>query len=233
VERHSLVVRSPSVITDPLERSGNAQQSNDPDNVEGREASRSHLVNRAGCRVTLPDVMTLRRRPADSVRVVCVAALMTTTALLLAACGGQSAERPRDHVSSAMSHEQYQQAIDKIVSSDDTRAATRLFTDAGATSFEKAPCEERVRGLYERLSAIVHEVEVLRPPADARNAHNDFLEAARQSVDTVGVAADDVGTGALPCGQPLNQRIYGLASTSKAQRAIEELERRGSRIFGD
>jgi hypothetical protein len=49
----------------------------------------------------------------------------------------------------------------------------------------------------------------------------------------VGAAADDVAAGELTCGQPLNQRIYGLPSTVQAQQAIDELERSGYRVFGE
>ncbi|MDT7569903.1 MAG: hypothetical protein QOE05_77 [Actinomycetota bacterium] len=175
--------------------------------------------------------MGLRQVRADVVRPVLVATTMT--ALLAAGCGGRSEERLSEDVPPAMSHEQYQQAIDTIMSSDDTRAATRLFTDAVATSYEKTACEERVRALHERLNAILHAVEDLHPPADAQDAQNDFLQGARESVRIVRVAADDVGTGALACGQPLNQRIYALPSTKKSERAIQELAQRGYRVFGD
>ena len=116
---------------------------------------------------------------------------------------------------------------------DDTRTATRLFTEAVAEPLDTAACEEKVRGLHEHLGEIVRAVEALRPPEDAQAAQDDFLAASKESVRLVGEAADDVGDGDLPCGQPLNRRIYGLPSTMQAEKAISELEQLGYRVFGD
>lgn len=119
------------------------------------------------------------------------------------------------------------------MSSDDTRTATQLFTGAVAESLDTRACEEKVRGLHERLGAILGAVEDLRPPDDAEAAQADFLAAANESLRLVGEAAEDVGDGDLACGQPLNRRIYGLPSTMRAEKAISRLEQLGYRIFGD
>jgi hypothetical protein len=60
---------------------------------------------------------------------------------------------------------------------------------------------------------------------------NEFVAAARESVAAVHDAGEDVEAGGLTCGTPMNQRIYGLASTTRAQRVIMELGRKGY-IFG-
>jgi hypothetical protein len=54
-----------------------------------------------------------------------------------------------------------------------------------------------------------------------------FLAAARASVDEVGEAAADIQRGLLSCGQPLNQRIYGLPSTDRAELVLGEYRKRG------
>lgn len=54
-----------------------------------------------------------------------------------------------------LSHEQYQLGIQKIMSSDDSRAATQLYTDAVATA-------ARVRELHQRLRSIMTQVAGLR-----------------------------------------------------------------------
>ncbi len=43
----------------------------------------------------------------------------------------------------------------------------------------------------------------------------------------MGEAADEVADGELRCGQPLNDRIYGLPSTERAVRVIQRLHERG------
>ena len=152
---------------------------------------------------------------------------------LVAACGRGSSGPELGSASPPLTHQQYQQAIQDIVTSDDARIAGTLYSAAVATTLEKGPCEKTVRGLHEHLSSIVGAVEALTAPADARAAQSDFLAAAQESVRLVAKAADDVGDGDLTCGQPLNQRIYALPSTMRAEKAIAELEGLGYRVFGD
>jgi hypothetical protein len=132
-----------------------------------------------------------------------------------------------------LTHEQYQQAVNKIVSSDDTREANRLFYDAVATAYETKQCSEKVRGLHEHLRSIMVQVEELRPPADAADAQREFLESAQESVRLVGVASDDVAKERLRCGRPLNARIYVMPSTARAEEALAVLKNRGYVVFGD
>ena len=77
------------------------------------------------------------------------------------------------------------------------------------------------------LKEIVGRVEALRPPLEVGGLQTRFLAAARSSVDEVGEAATDVQRGLLSCGQPLNQRIYGLPSTHRAELVLSEYRDRG------
>jgi hypothetical protein len=45
--------------------------------------------------------------------------------------------------------------------------------------------------------------------------------------------ADDVEAGRVDCGEEWNSRAYGLASTRRAEEALEELAARGYVIIGD
>ena len=46
-------------------------------------------------------------------------------------------------------------------------------------------------------------------------------------MDEVGEAAADVQRDLLSCGQPLNDRIYGLPSTNRAELVLSEYQKRG------
>jgi hypothetical protein len=81
--------------------------------------------------------------------------------------------------------------------------------------------------LHQDLDEILDEVDALRPPADVQSIQNEFVSAGRETVDTIGGLAQEVEDGRLACGQAFNQRAYGLPSTARAQRAIEELGRHG------
>lgn len=132
-----------------------------------------------------------------------------------------------------MSHEEYQQALQAIISSEDVREATRLYDDVVAHDYPRSACETRARALHERLERIISRVERLDPPADAATAQKDFLTAGRQSVDRIGDLADEVARGEVSCGRPYNERAYGLASTDRARRAVDELVRHGYLVFGE
>lgn len=158
----------------------------------------------------------------------CVAGLLTASAV--AGCtGGSVTRRP---ASEPLTHEQYQQAIQDIVTGDG-RTATRLYTEAVGAELTADACDQTVRGLADSLEAVVRSVEDLRPPKEAADIQGRFLDAARESIGLVRKASDDVHAGDLACGRPLNLRIYGLPSTERAQRALEQLEPLGYFVFGD
>jgi len=165
--------------------------------------------------------------------------LVLWASVLLGGCGrndaptGQESPAPQPSQGPVLTHEQYQQAIIAILNSDDMRSASRLFTDTVATEHGLAQCTEKVRSFHGHLRSIVSEVEQLRPPADAVEGQRDFLAGAAESVRLVGVAADDVDTGTLTCGRELNKRIYGLASTERAEAALSKLEKSGYFFGGE
>ncbi|MBA2323897.1 MAG: hypothetical protein H0V92_07795 [Pseudonocardiales bacterium] len=162
-----------------------------------------------------------------------IASLLCTSALL-GGCGAGDADRlTQPSQPSGMTHDQYQQALYRIVSGDDSREATRLFFDAVATEYETKPCADKVDQLHKRLRSILVQVEDLHPPADAAGSQRDFLAAAQESVRLVGVAAEDIAHEQLSCGRPLNSRIYGMPSTARAEAALAKLKGLGYVVFGD
>lgn len=157
-----------------------------------------------------------------------------TASMMLVACDSGSVRAPSKEANpqSVLTHAQYQDALHKVVTSADTRAATQFFSKAVASDDAGMPCSERVHGLEESLTSMLQQVMHLNPPPDAEAQQRAFLDAANESVRLVGVAADDVDEGRLRCGVELNKRIYGLPSTARAERAIQALEDRGYMILG-
>lgn len=152
---------------------------------------------------------------------------------MLGACGSNSQSASDEPTGRpALTHAQYQAALTEVVTSKDTRAASQLFLESVASDYQGEPCSEKVHALEKSLAAMVQQVVDLEPPPDAEDQHRDFLAAAKESVRLVGVAADDVADGNLSCGSALNKRIYGLPSTTRAEKAIEVLESRGYFILG-
>jgi hypothetical protein len=132
-----------------------------------------------------------------------------------------------------MSRDEYQRALQGIVHSGDAREADRLYLDLVVHEYPRAACATRARSLHGRLEAILERVERLDPPADARDAQEEFLRAGRESVDRIGELVDEVAGGDLACGMAYDRRAYGLPSTARAVRAIQQLERRGYVVFGE
>lgn len=153
-------------------------------------------------------------------------------------CGGQSAPalQQQTHTptpTAGLSHDEYQRAILKIVSGEDSREAGRLFYDVVGKDYDARTCAAHVTGLQQHLEAILDQVEQLAAPADAAAAQHAFLPPARESARLVGVAASDAAAGRLRCGPDMNHRIYGMPSTRRAEAAIADLERAGYLVFGD
>jgi hypothetical protein len=148
-----------------------------------------------------------------------VSAATAFAVVCLAACG--SGEEP-------LSKQEYEQRVLEIVQGPG-ETATRLFTAIVVDSprLEGADCEARTREFHETLEEIVADVDELRPPTEVERLHEEFLAAADESVAAVGEAVDDVKSGELSCGEPLNERIYSLPSTQRAVAAIEDLHARG------
>ena len=84
-----------------------------------------------------------------------------------------------------------------------------------------------MRTFEKRLDSLVDDVDALRPPQEVQDLQDEFVDAARESVAAVHAARDDVESGELTCGMPVNRRIYGLESTERAVRVLMELGRKG------
>jgi hypothetical protein len=164
--------------------------------------------------------------------VVNLLAGLAATALLVACGGGSSEDRVTEPTGRALTHAQYQQAIWDLRGSDATDRATRLFF-AVVGELDTEECSTKTHALHSALAEVMRGVAALRPPTEAEPAQRAFLEAANASVRLVGAAADDVDAGTLTCGSAMNDRIYGLPSTHRAERAIDELTRLGYRVLGE
>ena len=104
----------------------------------------------------------------------------------------------------------------------------QLYTElAGSASLSQPDCADKARAFHGELAKLVARVDRLRPPRDVERLHEQFLDAARVSVAEIGRLADEVGRGKVRCGEEYNARAYGLPSTERAERVVQELGRRG------
>lgn len=145
----------------------------------------------------------------------------SASAVALAAGCGESGAR--------LSKNEYLDQIRALEFGDLARDATRAFDQMALDDsvLPQAECAAKARRLHEDLDGIIDEVDALRPPAEVQDVQDEFVSAGRKTVDTVGDLAQEIESGKLACGRAFNQRAYGLPSTAQAQRAIEELGRRG------
>jgi len=143
--------------------------------------------------------------------------------ILVAGCGASGGR---------LSKQEYLDRIRALESGELAREATDVFTKMALDdpALPQAECAAKAHTLHQDLDEIVDEVDALRPPADVQSIQNEFVSAGRETVDTIGGLAQEVENGQLACGQAFNQRAYGLPSTARAQRAIEELGRHGYRL---
>jgi hypothetical protein len=136
--------------------------------------------------------------------------------VLVAGCGGAS----------RLSKAQYEAAVLGIVR-DLQPEADQLFFDIVANDYPRQECATKTARFHGVLREIVDRAEALRPPLEVAGLQTRFLAAARTSVNEVGAAAADVQRGLLSCGQSLNERIYGLLSTARAELVLSEYRQRG------
>jgi hypothetical protein len=136
------------------------------------------------------------------------------------------------HGSSArLSHDEYLQRVREIEAGPDARSADRLFFKlVTEPRLPKKTCLARTREFDRNLHNIVVAVASLRPPRAIQSLQDRFLSAARQTVEEVDDAVKNVQAGTLTCGTPMNRRIYGLPSTLRAQKVLDELGKRGYRM---
>ena len=181
--------------------------------------------------------MIMSEHPANAVtlRSVLGRVLRTATVVaLLTACGNGAHEGQlrAEGEQSALTPDQYQQAIWDIRSGEASRGAQRRFSDV-VGDLSKKDCSDKTHELQDHLAAIMRQVEGLRPPEEAADAQRAFLEAANESVRLVGVAADDVDEGDLTCGTAMNKQIYDMPSTRQAEKAIDELVKLDYNVLGN
>jgi hypothetical protein len=149
-----------------------------------------------------------------------LAALLAAVAMVAAGCG-----------SDRLSKQEYLQRLQTLDSGANARVSTLfLAVVVEDPQLDRAACVKRTRELHRRLEEVLDAVDKLRAPGDVEGLQDEFVDAARESAATVSRAADDVERGALSCGRPMNARIYGLASTERARRVLDELGRKGYRI---
>lgn len=141
----------------------------------------------------------------------------------MAGCGSGSPAR--------LSDDQYLQRMREIEAGGDARSATQLFLKLVIEpGLPKETCLARAREFDDNLHNLVAEFASLRPPRTVQSLQDRFVSAARQSLESVDGAVRDVQAGSLKCGMPMNRRIYGLPSTLRAQRVLEEFGELGYRI---
>jgi hypothetical protein len=133
--------------------------------------------------------------------------------------------------SKPLTKEGYQQGIQEIVLG--SQYAGQLFGDLVTGARPQSECAQKAQAFHRESERILSEVEALSPPEDVADLQDEFVDAARDSVDKIGEAADNVEAGKLACGEPLNRAIYGLASTERAERALKQIQSKGYFIFGE
>ena len=146
---------------------------------------------------------------------------------LVVGCGNEdhAPQGPR------LDHDQYLQKMRELEAGADARSASRLFLKIVIEpGLPKEACIARASDFGQNLHNIIDEFASLRPPRPVQSLHDRFVSAARQSIDTVDDAVRDVQDGSLRCGMPMNRRIYGLASTARAEQVLQEFRQKGYRI---
>jgi hypothetical protein len=129
-----------------------------------------------------------------------------------------------------LSKDEYIAKLRALEASGLTRDTTNLFTKMAAYVLPQGECITDARAFHSDLQTIVDEVHGLNPPAEVQKIQDDFVAAGQDTVDVVGQLVREIEAGKLKCGQDFNRRAYGLPSTDRAQRAIDELGKLGYRI---
>jgi hypothetical protein len=149
-------------------------------------------------------------------------AVWSVTAVALTGCNDD-----QERLSSA----DYQAQLLAVV--NDSAEPTRLYTDLVVGSRSPEKCAAAVGTLHDQVDELVERVAALRPPERVQAIHDDFVAAARTSVDRIGEVREDVANGEVSCGDELNRALYDMPSTRDAERAIAKLERQGYHVFGN
>jgi hypothetical protein len=142
--------------------------------------------------------------------------------------GGTIPPRP---VRGALTRRAYQRAIIRIVG--DSVVASRLFNELVVRRRPVAECSRLMWDFTGEVGRLLGRVAGLDAPPAVAGIQRDFLDAAQQSWERLEQVGAAVAAGRVRCGRDLNDRIYGMPSTERAERAIDRLERRGYRVFGE
>jgi hypothetical protein len=151
--------------------------------------------------------------------------LLAVVAVAAFGCGDEEKEEPR------LSKADYQNEILAVL--EDSDEPTVLYTDLVVEQRSPEECAAGVAKLHDQIDALIDRVAELTPPENAQPIQDDFVAAARRSVDQIGEAEEKVAAGDVSCGMELNDELYGMQSTDEAERAIARLERRGYFVFGE
>jgi hypothetical protein len=130
-----------------------------------------------------------------------------------------------------LSKADYQAELSAVIA--DTDEPTALYTDLVVEPRPREQCAAGVATFENQVDALVDRVAALRPPERVEAIHDDFLAAARTSVERIGDVRDRVADGDVACGDELNRELYGMPSTREAERAIGRLESQGYVVFGE
>ena len=155
-----------------------------------------------------------------------LAAVGTVTALAASGCGGNDGSGEE-----RLTKADYEAEIQAVI--EDAAEPTGLYTDLVVERRPPQGCADGVAALQDQVGGLIDRIDALRPPADTEPDHDDFIAAARRSVDRIATVREDVAKGRVSCGDELNQELYGMPSTRAAERAIGRLERRGYFVFGE
>ena len=155
---------------------------------------------------------------------------------LLAGCGsseeGSSPSTPAPQQSGTpLTKAQYFAAVRRIADGPGSHASQLFQTLVSEQPKEK--CADAAQRFERELDRIVDEAEALSPPADVERLHERFLVSGRAAIDGVRPALARARAGALPCGERLNEAIYGRPTTAPAEAVVEKIEAEGYVIFGE
>ncbi len=135
--------------------------------------------------------------------------------VLVAGCGG----------SDRLSKDEYLRRVRAIEASQGP--TVRLFEKLVVGAISQQECARTAHEFADALDGMLDRVEALKPPNEVEDLQDEFVDAARESVDRVGKLADDVEDGEVACGQDYNRRAYGLASTRRAERILQQFADKG------
>jgi hypothetical protein len=94
-------------------------------------------------------------------------------------------------------------------------------------------CSKSAREFAESIHEILGSVAALKPPRNIEALQSRFLKDARVSAAKVDAAARDAEAGRLACGRDMNNRIFSLPSTLRAEATVALIEKEGYLVFGE